>query len=137
MPAAPFLVRVVVRDAQNSPRSRAQVLAKANRLVRADDYRRLVRRGRRVATRHAVVYIAHGVDLRPPRFGFIIAKTVGVAVDRNLVRRRLKALSFMAVPGLPAGVEIVIRALPGSAQAGWDILRSEISDVLSGGVTRA
>ena len=41
----------------------------------------------------------------------------------------------MAVPGLSAGTEIVIRALPGSAQAGWDILRSEIFEVLSGEVT--
>ena len=112
------------------------MLAKANRLVRADDYRRLVRRGHRVVTRHAVIYIVHGDDFRPPRFGFIVAKTVGIAVDRNRVRRRLKVLSFMAMPGVPNGTEIVIRALPGSAQAGWDILRSEIWDVLSGGVTR-
>jgi ribonuclease P protein component len=113
------------------------VLAKANRLVRADDYRRLVRRGRRVVTSHAVVYIIRGSEPRPPRFGFIVAKTVGVAVSRNLVRRRLKALSFIALPELAAGTEIVIRALPGSAQAGWDILRSEISEILGGGVTRA
>ncbi len=113
------------------------MLAKANRLVRADDYRRLVRRGRRVATRHALVYVSRGDSELPPRFGFIVPKTVGVAVDRNLVRRRLKALTFAAIPALPAGTEIVIRALPGAAQAGWDTLRSEISGVLSGGVTRA
>lgn len=113
------------------------MLAKANRLVRADDYRRLVRRGRRVATRHALVYVNHGDESCPPRFGFIVSKTVGVAVDRNLVRRRLKALTFSAIADLPGGTEIVIRALPGAAQAGWDTLRSEISGVLSGGVTRA
>lgn len=113
------------------------MLAKANRLVRADDYRRLVRRGRRVASRHAVVYIIRGDESRPPRFGFIVAKTVGVAVARNLVRRRLKALSFTALPRLAPGTEVVIRALPGSAQVGWDILRSEISEILGGGVTRA
>lgn len=112
------------------------MLAKANRLVRADDYRRLVRRGRRVATRHAMVYLNQGDPSRPPRFGFIVSKAVGVAVDRNLVRRRLKAMMFAVIPGLPAGAEIVIRALPGAAQAGWDTLRSEISGVLSGGVTR-
>ncbi|MHC5798108.1 ribonuclease P protein component [Lacisediminihabitans sp. FW035] len=113
------------------------MLAKANRLVRADDYRRLVRRGRRVATRHALVYVNRGDASHPPRFGFIVPKTVGVAVDRNLVRRRLKALTFSAIPQLAPGTEIVIRALPGAAQAGWDTLRLEISGVLSGGVTRA
>jgi ribonuclease P protein component len=113
------------------------VLAPANRLVRADDYRRLVRRGRRVATQHTLVYVNRGDPALPPRFGFIVPKTVGVAVDRNLVRRRLKALTHEAIPALDAGTEIVIRALPGAAQAGWDILRSEISGVLGGGVTRA
>jgi ribonuclease P protein component len=112
-------------------------LARANRLVRADDYRRLVRRGRRVGTQHTLVYLSRGDVSLPPRFGFIVPKTVGVAVERNLVRRRLKALAHDALPTLGPGTEIVIRALPGAAQAGWDILRSEISSVLGGGVTRA
>ena len=113
------------------------MLAKANRLVRADDYRRLVRRGQRVASRHALLYFGHGDPSLPPRFGFIVAKTVGVAVDRNRVRRRLKALSFAAIPALPPGTEIVIRALPGAAQADWDTLQKELAGVLSGGQTRA
>jgi ribonuclease P protein component len=90
-----------------------------------------------VTTRHALVYLNRGDATLPPRFGFIVAKTVGVAVDRNLVRRRLKAITYDALPTLEPGTEVVIRALPGAAQAGWDILRSEISDVLGGGVTRA
>ena len=113
------------------------MLATANRLVRADDYRRLVRRGRRSTTRHTVVYLASGDASQPPRFGFIVPKAVGTAVSRNLVRRRLKALGYGLIPALPAGTEIVIRALPGAAQAGWDTLRSEVSGVLSGGVARA
>ena len=113
------------------------MLAKANRLVRADDYRRLVRRGRRLATGHALIYLHCADPSRPPRFGFIVAKSVGGAVDRNLVRRRLKALTYAAIPQLAAGTEIVIRALPGAAQATWDTLMDEISGALGGGVTRA
>jgi ribonuclease P protein component len=113
------------------------VLAKANRLVRADDYRRLVRRGRRVATPHTVIYVLHGNKPNPVRFGFIVPKTVGIAVSRNLVRRRLKSLSHAALPSLEPGTDIVIRALPGAAQADWDTLRAEIFDVLSEGVRLA
>ncbi len=61
------------------------------------------------------------------RFGFIVPKTVGIAVKRNLVRRRLKAMGRELLPSLDAGTEIVIRALPGAAQVDWDTLRSEIS----------
>jgi ribonuclease P protein component len=113
------------------------VLAKPNRLVRADDYRRLVRRGRRVVTPHAVIYVLRADKTSPVRFGFIVPKTVGIAVSRNLVRRRLKSLSHAALPSLEAGTEIVIRALPGAAQANWATLRTEISDVLSEGVKLA
>ena len=96
-----------------------------------------MRRGRRIATPHALVYLADTGSDSPVRFGFIVAKTVGIAVQRNLVRRRLKAVSYQLLPLLACGTEIVIRALPGSAQASWDILQSEISDALAGGRRRA
>lgn len=108
------------------------MLAKVNRLVNGDDYRRLVRRGRRQTTAHAVLYLIHSDEISPPRFGFIIAKTVGIAVNRNLVRRRLKAVAFEKLSGIAPGTEIVIRALPGAAQADWTSLHSEISDALDG-----
>ena len=120
MPAA-------ARGAPNSPRNTQLVLARANRLVEADDYRRLVRRGRRYASDHAIVYFSRSSDVRPVRFGFIVPKSVGVAVKRNLVRRRLKAVSHELLASVSSGTDIVIRALPGAAQADWDTLRSEIS----------
>ena len=112
------------------------MLAGANRLVRADDYRRLVRRGRRISTELAIVYVSHADSGERVRFGFIVSKAVGGAVKRNLVRRRLKALSYETLGTVEPGTDIVIRALPGAAQASWATLRSEISEVLPRGVTR-
>lgn len=108
------------------------MLAKANRLVRADDYKRLVRRGRRITTAHTLVYVVQLPVDAPVRFGFIVAKAVGIAVERNLIRRRLKSLCHSILPGLAPGTEIVIRALPGSVQAGWDILQTEVSEAVAG-----
>jgi len=111
------------------------VLARANRLVRADDYRRLVRRGRRYSSAHLLVYVSHSDDSRAPRFGFIVAKSVGGAVQRNTVRRRLKAYCAEIVETVEVGTEMVVRALPGAAQLTWDSLRSEISDSVNRGET--
>jgi ribonuclease P protein component len=108
------------------------VLAKVNRLVNGDDYRRLVRRGRRQTTAHAVLYSIHSDAKTAPRFGFIVAKTVGISVNRNLVRRRLKSVAFEKIASIAPGTEIVIRALPGAAQADWSTLHTEISDALDG-----
>jgi ribonuclease P protein component len=61
-----------------------------------------------------------------PRFGFIVAKTVGNAVVRNRVRRRLKAAAYSMASGLPDGAETVFRALPPSATADFMELSAEI-----------
>jgi len=46
------------------------------------------------------------------RAGFIVSKAVGKAVTRNRVKRRLRHLAAVALPASPAGVDVVIRALP-------------------------
>jgi ribonuclease P protein component len=66
-----------------------------------------------------------------PRFGFIVAKTVGNAVVRNRVRRRLKAAAYSMAAGLPEGAETVFRALPPSATAGFAELSAEVERAAS------
>ena len=112
------------------------MLARANRIVRGDDYRAIVRRGRRVATDNAVIYRLSGSSAEV-RFGFIVAKSVGNAVVRNRVRRRLKSIGHAHLEALPDKTDIVIRALPGSASASWSTLNSEIHEALSKGMARS
>ena len=105
------------------------MLARANRIVRADDYRNTVRRGRKSGTAHSVVYVRRRDD-DLVRFGFIVAKTVGNAVARNTVRRRLKHVCHDILPGVPPGTDVVIRALPGSLDVPWSTLLRDISGVV-------
>ncbi|MBD8582962.1 MULTISPECIES: ribonuclease P protein component [unclassified Frigoribacterium] len=105
------------------------MLARANRIVRADDYRNTVRRGRKSGTAHSVVYVRRRDD-DLVRFGFIVAKTVGNAVARNTVRRRLKHVCHDILPGVPPGTDVVVRALPGSLDVPWSTLLRDISGVV-------
>lgn len=66
---------------------------------------------------------------RPVRFGFIVAKTVGGAVVRNTVRRRLRASAY-ALQSQLAGVDVVVRALPASATAS----QAQLASALEGGL---
>jgi ribonuclease P protein component len=104
-------------------------LARANRIVRADDYRNTVRRGRKSGTAHSVVYVRRRDD-DLVRFGFIVAKTVGNAVARNTVRRRLKHVCHDILPEVPPGTDVVVRALPGSLDVPWSTLLRDISGVV-------
>lgn len=102
------------------------MLARCNRLTRGSDYRHTVRYGKKAGAQHTVMYVFDRNDEGPARFGFIVAKSVGNAVTRNTVRRRLKAASFQLLDSVDAGRDVVIRALPSSAGASWTSLRNEV-----------
>jgi ribonuclease P protein component len=99
-------------------------------VVRAEDFRAVVRRGRRSVTPVAVYYrLERGTD-DPLRIGIIVAKSVGNAVDRNLVRRRYRALGRQFVGAGAHGSDLVVRALPGSAQRSWTALADDMHAAL-------
>jgi ribonuclease P protein component len=110
------------------------VLAKTHRVVRAEDYRGTVRRGRRITSSSLVAYVLKRADNTSVRFGFIVSKAVGNAVTRNRVRRRLKAASFELLETIAPGTDIVVRALPGSAQAGWTTLQHDVRTAVERGL---
>jgi ribonuclease P protein component len=106
------------------------VLARANRLVTADDFRTVLRRGRRIAADNTVASILETADGARARFGFIVTRKVGNAVKRNSVRRRMKAVAWELVDGGMSGADVVIRALPTAATADWAVLRTEITTAM-------
>ena len=106
------------------------MLARANRVVRADDFRMVVRRGRRSVTPSAVYYRLEREADEPLRVGIIVARSVGNAVDRNLVRRRYRALSRGFVEAGARGNDVVVRALPGAAQRTWATLADDMHTAL-------
>ena len=112
------------------------MLAKPNRVVRADDFRMTMRRGKRVTSPHAVVYFADRVSAYPARFGFVVSKAVGGSVTRNLLRRRLRAIGAELVGSGTTGTDIVVRALPGSGQLDWATLHHEIVTSITKGTSR-
>jgi len=72
----------------------------------------VVRRGIRVARPSLVLY----AQLSPqPHFGVIVGKTVGGAVERNRVKRRLRHSALALIGG---GMNVVVRALPSARTAG-------------------
>jgi ribonuclease P protein component len=138
VPAGRFSVPGVARAAPSCPpshRNGHQVLARANRVTRPRDFRAVVRRGRRVATANTVIHILDHAAPEPVRFGFIVTKAVGGAVTRNLVRRRLRAACFEMLGSARSGMDVVIRALPGSERANWTTLQAEIAEGVSRGAT--
>lgn len=64
------------------------------------------------------------------RVGFIVPRSVGNAVARNRVKRRLRHLMRERVDGLNA-VTVVVRALPGAAEASSRELARDLDHALA------
>lgn len=102
------------------------MLARANRITKADGFRTTVRRGAKTVGRYTVSYV-HMIDgQEEAKFGFIVSKHVGNAVRRNRVRRRLKAAGYATISRGARGMNVVVRALPAAVEATWDELCTEV-----------
>jgi ribonuclease P protein component len=66
----------------------------------------------------------------PARIGFVVGRSVGNAVVRHRVQRRLRHLCRERLSLLPTGSELVIRALPPSAHASYSELGTELDRCL-------
>lgn len=100
--------------------------ARQYRITRGEDYRRIVRSGRRVGGAFCITHAVFRSIDDPARFGFIVSKAVGNAVTRNRVRRRLKSIAQRRINMGLTGIDVVFRMLPASASADYTDLEAEV-----------
>ena len=98
-----------------------------------------MKHGRKIASVHLVTYIHRDSPQSDIRVGFVVAKSVGVAVARNLVKRRLRAIARELLKTEPSakGFSIVVRALGGAASATFEELKSEFLSAASAALKKA
>lgn len=122
-------------------RGRCEVLSSEHRMRRSADFRATVRRGVRVARPLLVVHLASsGTDAtigpQPVRAGFVVGRSLGGAVARNVVRRRLRHLLRDRLDRLPVGACVVVRARPEAAHAPSAVLARELDSALDRALMR-
>nr|BFE43698.1 hypothetical protein GCM10017547_15910 [Pseudarthrobacter oxydans] len=83
-----------------------------------------------------MLYTAAIAADEPSRIGFIVSKSVGNAVVRNLVKRRLREAGAASLREHGTGFALVVRALPASATASWDQLLSDYNAALESTMVR-
>jgi ribonuclease P protein component len=137
--AAPLSRPGAARAAPACPADRGPsttVLPRLLRMRSSKDFQQTTRRGVRASRPTLVVHAAHLVDggalqgddlgRSEPRIGFVVNGSVGNAVTRNRVRRRLRHLAAAHVADTPAGIGpgrigIVVRARPRAATDPADV----------------
>jgi ribonuclease P protein component len=109
------------------------MLDRAHRLRRRGEFAATIKSGRRAGRGTLVVHLRQGAaeaPAVPARAGFVVPRTVGGAVVRNTVRRRLRHLVRPHLHRLPAGTRLVVRALPPAATATPDRLGEDLASAL-------
>ena len=112
------------------------MLPARNRMRRSAEFSLAVKNGVRAAQPDLVVHARRqGGQLPDPaaQVGLIVTKSVGGAVDRHRVARRLRHAARTVIAELDPGDRIVIRALPGSCGAPSSLLERQVK----AGVRRA
>jgi ribonuclease P protein component len=107
---------------------------------RSTDFDMTVKRGVRAAQPDVVVHArlrgaapsgaAPSGAATSPRVGFIVAKSVGSAVQRHRVTRRLRHVIGGLLTELPLSEDLVVRALPNSRVATSSTLEAQLRAAL-------
>jgi ribonuclease P protein component len=106
------------------------------RLSRSRDFDAVYRQGRSVSTRYLTLHWFRRDDdaESDARLGLAVPKTVGSSVERNRLKRQLRAAWLELGGRVPAGRDYVLVARPGLADAAkpreHEWLRDQIDEVL-------
>ncbi len=104
-------------------------MEKANRLRKNSEFRRVYRRGKSLSNRYLVlIYKKNG--LSDSRIGFSVSKKFGKAVDRNRIKRQLKAICREQISQIKSGYDMVFVVRAQSGQADFKQLKSSVDGLL-------
>ena len=105
------------------------------RILRQQDFRRVLSRGHRVSCAELQLVGARA-EGAATRLGLAVSRRVGRAVARNRLKRRLREIFRIHYRELPEGVDLVVIARPGAAELELAELRSRFLELVGDWVTR-
>lgn len=109
------------------------MLPRANRLKKSADFSKVFRRGYSAGNKTVVVHhLPAPSGEGSPLVGFVVSKkSLPRAVDRNLVKRRLRAVCAMRLQNFGEGTVTVIRAREKAKTASFRQLTSAVEQALA------
>lgn len=99
------VVRQVVNDA---PKPSPGKFPKSSRLLKHADFQAVYEQGRKRFSGNVTVFYRDRDDQAGPRVGFTVGKVLGGAVERNRIRRRLRAVVQRRLQQLTGAVDVVM-----------------------------
>lgn len=101
------------------------MLKKGWRILKNTDFLLVYRRGQRVSGKKIKLYFYYN-HLQKTRFGYSISRKVGKAVQRNLLKRRLREICRKNICAFKPGLDIVLVARESAANSRYRELEQEV-----------
>ena len=106
------------------------MLSARNRMTRSTDFDAAVRRGNKAVQPDMVIYMRRATG--DPKLGLIVSRSVGSAVQRHGLSRRLRHVARDVFADLNRSEHVVVRALPSSR----DLPSARLGEELRAGLRR-
>ena len=123
MPGTP-----IVNDALELPTGK---FPKGSRLLKHADFQAVYQQGRKHFSGNLAVFYRDRGDHAGPRVGFTVSKALGGAVERNRIRRRLRAAVRRRLGYLGRPVDVVLHPRKSVMHMEFARLDAEIEDLFA------
>jgi ribonuclease P protein component len=104
---------------------------KGSRLLKHADFQAVYQQGRKYFSGNVAVFYRDRGDQAGPRVGFTVGKALGGAVERNRIRRRLRAAVQRRLGRLARPVDVVLHPRKSVLEMEFSRLDAEIEDLFA------
>ena len=105
------------------------MLKKVNRLKKRYQFSYVYKAGAHYSSQFLVLYVTPS-KTKNIKVGFAVTKKIGYAVQRNLVRRRLREIAYTEINSLKQGYNIILVAKENCKDASFHSLKTEFHKLL-------
>lgn len=107
---------------------------KTSRVRRRADYQTAMDGGRKFVSPAFILFAyprAEGTEANGPRLGLVVSRKVGIAVERNHIKRCLRECFRSRIAGFPVGdIDLVVLARPAAKHLDFAAICTAFTDLL-------
>jgi len=108
-----------------------QEFPKSSRLLKHADFQAVYREARKHFSGNFTVFYRRRNDTAGPRIGFTVGKVLGGAVERNRIRRRMKAAVQRHLAGFRGPLDVVMHPRKSVLNIDFPRLDAEIEQIMA------
>jgi ribonuclease P protein component len=115
----------------NQQKTQSWKISKSSRLLKHADFQAVYKQGKRHFSANLTVFYRDRNDQAGPRVGFTVGKVLGGAVERNRIRRRLRAAVQRHVTQLARPLDVVLHPRKAVLTLEFAKLESEVEQLFA------